>query len=532
MKSIAKFTYTIAAAIAAAILIISFVGGVALKVRAATSAPESFEYSEVLNDLKKDENFSCDDYPENSSDYSLKVIQIGESVNGEMFIYVYQPSGQKYDLRASSVNIAREQNDSASLLFKNYELKFVNCSEVFYKYVVQDFEVKKDVVRYYNISNILRPFNKQLGDKTPNNVNTVSEVPYKVGQFWTACTLNGEVSYTMTESETIEVTKKYVGFVNYQDGVDMGWAISGGITSAHFVAFSTDKPIEKLLSVDIGFMEQHNSCKLCTNIAHLNHKFNSFFDYNYGDKEKHNPYPVTLKYDDKKGGNIGGGGFISANKYEWNRIRKTSEFLADSNTSEYRITSEGEKDISGTDWVLSFYETQVEYKLDNVWAPLLSVLAIPFVGDSDVRLTTVSDVMLLRLEFETEGKYYNLGVVDNKQTGDGEPDNEPVEDSSGTNIIGNKIKNLLKPIASDIKNFFKSISWWIWVIVGCAVVAVVLIVLSIAFPAFGMFLLKMITAPFRFIASLFKQRSKSRARTKQNKRKGKRRVEKKAGKRK
>ena len=140
--------------------------------------------------------------------------------------------------------------------------------------------------------------------------------------------------------------------------------------------------------------------------------------------------------------------------------------------------------------------------------------------------------MLLRLEFETEGKYYNLGVVDNKQTGDGEPDNEPVEDSSGTNIIGNKIKNLLKPIASDIKNFFKSISWWIWVIVGCAVVAVVLIVLSIAFPAFGMFLLKMITAPFRFIASLFKQRSKSRARTKQNKRKGKRRVEKKAGKRK
>ena len=140
--------------------------------------------------------------------------------------------------------------------------------------------------------------------------------------------------------------------------------------------------------------------------------------------------------------------------------------------------------------------------------------------------------MLLRLEFETEGSYYNLGVVDNKQTSDGKPDNEPVEDSSGTNIIGNKIKNLFKPIALDIENFFKSISWWIWVIVGCAVVAVALIILSIAFPAFGMFLVKIFTAPFRFIVSLFKQRSKYKVKTKRAKRQGKHRATKKAGKKK
>ena len=32
--------------------------------------------------------------------------------------------------------------------------------------------------------------------------------------------------------------------------------------------------------------------------------------------------------------------------------------------------------------------------------------------------------MILRLKFETDGVTYNLGVIDNKQTGSGEPINE------------------------------------------------------------------------------------------------------------
>ena len=37
--------------------------------------------------------------------------------------------------------------------------------------------------------------------------------------------------------------------------------------------------------------------------------------------------------------------------------------------------------------------------------------------------TIVGDVTILRLKFETDGVSYNLGCIDNKQSGDGIPDN-------------------------------------------------------------------------------------------------------------
>ena len=67
---------------------------------------ESTSYSDVLDDLRKDENFSLSTYPSMANDYSLQVIQIAESTGKELFVYVYQPSGQAKDLRASSINIA------------------------------------------------------------------------------------------------------------------------------------------------------------------------------------------------------------------------------------------------------------------------------------------------------------------------------------------------------------------------------------------------------------------------------------------
>ena len=51
-------------------------------------------YSDVLDDLSKDESFSTTNYPFDSDDYSLSLIQIAESEDGELFVYVYQPSGK------------------------------------------------------------------------------------------------------------------------------------------------------------------------------------------------------------------------------------------------------------------------------------------------------------------------------------------------------------------------------------------------------------------------------------------------------
>ena len=46
-------------------------------------------YSGVLDDLKKDGGFDESNFPAIADDYSLKLIQIAESVDSELFLYVY-----------------------------------------------------------------------------------------------------------------------------------------------------------------------------------------------------------------------------------------------------------------------------------------------------------------------------------------------------------------------------------------------------------------------------------------------------------
>ena len=94
-----------------------FFGGVGGKAHAAVA----FDYSSVMEDLQSDLNFNAENYPIIENDNSLQVIQIAESVNGELFVYVYQPAARK-DIKASSINIAREMDNSAGLGFKNYNL--------------------------------------------------------------------------------------------------------------------------------------------------------------------------------------------------------------------------------------------------------------------------------------------------------------------------------------------------------------------------------------------------------------------------
>ena len=59
--------------------------------RTLVYANEQISYTNVMEDLEKDNSFKLEDYPAVEDDYSLQVIQIAESVNGELFVYVYQP---------------------------------------------------------------------------------------------------------------------------------------------------------------------------------------------------------------------------------------------------------------------------------------------------------------------------------------------------------------------------------------------------------------------------------------------------------
>lgn len=358
-------------------------------------------YSGVLDDLKKDGSFDKSFYPVAANDYSLRMIQIAESVNGELFLYVYQPSGQAKNLKASSINISTTVNDAIS--FRNYKVRLLSSSGVFYKYVVQDFAVLSEPTRYYAISSIYRQFDETI-DAQAENDNTVTEVNYAVNKQYCFSMINGKPFCNAVDIETIVVTDKFVGFVRYMDG----FKLYVGACDSHFVAFNTDKPIDKLLEADVYYTTQKYSYSFVTFVGER---------HTFGDKSDEYAY---LKYTDKVE-HTGGGWF--AGTYKWDRIETVEQFIAENDLTQNvysgaimdvnvanKITDEGKAALRGKKWVLRFAETS--YTLNSGQGSVTSFS------------TLVGDVTILRLKFETDGVTYNLGVIDNKQTGSDKPSNE------------------------------------------------------------------------------------------------------------
>ncbi len=337
------------------------------------------KYTSVEEDLLQDSSFSLDDYPTINSDYSLQVIQIAESNEKELFVYVYQPY---YKDNASSINISTAINDS--LYYQNYFLTYIDNYETIFKYKVNDFVVKDDALRYYDISSIYRPFDEDIDEELDND-NTIDEVSFDVSKLFTASTVNGEVSYTCVESETIEITDKYVGYVRYLNGF---WLYEDSCDS-HFVAFSTDYQIDKLMEADLTYISETGSGSLATGGWTV---------------DSTETITKTIYADEKVTSDMTGPfGYT----YTWHRIESVSEFIEDVD-----LTDDAENNIKNMQWVLRFAETDyMEY--NGLYYPHYDA-------------TRISEVTILRLKFETNGIVYNLGVIDNKQTGDDIPDNNQI----------------------------------------------------------------------------------------------------------
>ncbi len=358
-------------------------------------------YSKVLSDLRKSENFNMSDYPARQDDYSLKVITLAESEDNELFVYVYQPSGESKALRASSVNISLGVGDDLS--YKNYKLRFINCEDGFYKYVVEGLTVSFSPERYYSVSSIFRPFDESI-DKQAEDGNRITEVVYEVAKQYCFTTKGGQPYVEVVDIQTLEVTDKFVGFVRYLDGFNL----YVGACDSHFVAFDTDKPMDKLLEADVYYTSQSYSYTVAPFVGESEH---------FGEKQDNYAY---LTYTDRVE-HTGGGLF--AGTYSWDRIETVDEFIAenegwqnvysgaiiDVNVAN-QITEEGKAALIGKKWVLRFAETK--YSITSG------------MGTTSSSSTLVGDVTILRLKFETDGKVYNLGVIDNKQTGSDKPVNE------------------------------------------------------------------------------------------------------------
>lgn len=364
----------------------------------AVAAEENKTASGVLEDLSKDVSFNTENYPSNAKDYSLSVMQLAESTDKELFIYVYQPSGDK--VRASSINISTTINDEIS--FFNYPLELLNFEGTLFKYKVTNFEIKKDPVRYYAISSIYRPFDAGIGDEKSGN-NTINEVNYAVNRQYCFGEINGKPYVSCVDIETIVITDKFVGFVRYKDG----FKLYVGACDSHFVAFNTDKPIDKLLEADVYYTSQSYSWLFAIGVGQ---------NETFGEKKDNYAY---LKYTDKV--EHTGDGFF-AGTYKWDRIQTVDDFINGENRENVyhgavldvkvssKLTDEALNELKGKKWVLRFVETA--YSLSGGAN-----------GSTSTKSTLIGNVTILRLKFETDGITYNLGVIDNKQTGSTEPSN-------------------------------------------------------------------------------------------------------------
>ena len=436
---------------------------------------EGAEYSNVLDDLQKDETFDISQYPADDGDHNLYVEQVAESTDGELFLYVYQPyTGTDYDLTAASVNISTGINDN--LYYENYGLTLLNSSGVFHKYLVEGFEVKADALRYYDISAIYRNYYGDIDDGlAEGDTSTIGGYAIEVAKLFTACTVNGEVSYTCTDTTvvTIRPEQKYVGYVRYLDGYQPGfWWVTGYDNDRWYIAFDSDFEIGDLYEADV--MYSYRTYKTTYTW------WGSQSETEYGEAVTN--HVVTLSQDRIVENELTG---IWGVQHEWREIESVETFISTNDLTEETIQT-----LSDKQWVLSFAST--EYIRDG------QSEAVTYSRSG----TEIYDVSILRLKFETEGTVYNLGVVDSMVTPDPEkdPDNNP--DSPDLGNWGDGPNVLV-------------------IILGVLALLLLLPLLIWLLPKLITFVFWLVSLPFKGISSLWKSGEEKRKRRKEERAKAK-----------
>ena len=137
-----------------------------------------------------------------------------------------------------------------------------------------------------------------------------------------------------------------------------------------------------------------------------------------------------LDYEQEAECEVSDGSIFTSSQHIWKRIQKTSEFMKSEKTLfsfpgfgadvDIEFTDEAKNALTKTDWVLSFTET--------LYDDSMNVDLINGTNSSNKYWVRVGDVSILRLKFKTNGAVYDLGVVDNKQSGSENPAGEDEED--------------------------------------------------------------------------------------------------------
>ena len=351
----------------------------------------SSSYSGVLDDLQKDPKFNANDYPVNNTDYSLEIICIAEGTNGELFIYVYQPCVTR-ELRASYINISFKNKTEQYLEYKLCSLTFLNSDGVFAKYVVNDFKIKEEVYRYYNIAAIYRPFNVHIDDSAKASDDVYGHMSYSVGYYCCVYNYNNTIVYECETIDVVSIEILAVGYLRYREGYK-GYTDK---TDGHFVGFSVrNYDVDKIFNGTIGYTYQ-NYTKRYTN---------------FGVTPILEEPVITAKFiTEIEKGSTKGDGLLGV-KYEWERILTKDKFMQQLDEYKYQDAEFLKGDLEGAQFVFQFLETSYT---ENPTGG----------GVTIINGTNVTNVGVLQLCFLVGKDIYNLGAVSHLVSDDGKPDGE------------------------------------------------------------------------------------------------------------
>ncbi len=350
--------------------------------------------SNVLDDLYKDKNFNFAEYPENPQDYSLEVIQIAESTQGNLVLYTYQPCQGSYPLLATEINMSLSKTVDGTKL---YRLTLLNINGVFAKYKVEGVKVNPTAERFYSITSIYRDYIKDIDGGTDNG-NLVNEKAFSVGQYWKVTTQGDTVNYEMIKVDTVMILNPFTSYIRQ----NKNHSVNGYFQDNYYVAFNTERNIEKLLSATVEYRIQDYFYKENNVLGFDNTDFWNKSTFSNERRLQKEVYCDEVNELNQQGFNLFG--IFDFNKtFTWKRIQSSADFTENAGAS-----SSDNDEVKKLQWVLMFDETSVYRYQSN------GTLITTYEETGQI----IDEVAVLRLEFVEDGVTYNLGAVSDKVSND------------------------------------------------------------------------------------------------------------------
>ncbi len=460
--------------------------------------------SDVLDDLRRDENFTSSDFPSvtdsNDERYStVQVFQVAEGSNHDLFLYAYQPADSVIEIELTHVNMwdsYSANNKDAQAQAKLYELELVSTYEVFDKYKVKDYEVSDESKRYYNIVSVYTPYNSVIHGEDRLVNGETNYVAIKVAQQWCAYYFNDNLVYEHVEFKTMEIRIDYDGELLTSEGLTLEKLVlnSHATQMLHYVSFSCDEyTIARIYDADMTYTLETTVTAWTWSLESLDSTVPTSTQTTLGEPQNITLYEKdTVTYQ---------GDGLFAQEYKWNRILPSNDtaerkgFVSIMEEQGITFTETAREKTLQSQWTFAFAESEYTYQDSYYKSDLIS-----YQNWWQKKQSRAVNIGILRLHFvDDRGYEYNLGVVSDLTSSDGIIDGIGKEDLSFIEdwleiialILGILIIAVLLAVCAPFITPILNVLWWLIKMLVKGVWAIV-------------------SLPFKAVGALFKGNNKGR----------------------